>query len=422
MSNKQVPVSKLFLPLLIVIGYLLLTLVVFSLGPIEWKLENNLTVIAFLLVCWFLFCAQYFAGMVFTTVSGFRVNIEKIVFLGFVCNLIIVFPTIYIYTGKLPWQISFDISMQGKMYNEMQSHLSSRESGGTLKTLQQVVSLIVRPIVYAGVILGAKYFYRLTTTHKFYLIASIFLQCVLSISRGTDKEIFDVFVIAGISFLFFGETKITLKKVAMLMLVGALVLGLFVERRLSRYDYSVPSCFSYVEICIADSRKGYEGISDKNLFALSMISNYMSQGYAGLGHAMKLDYIPGYGVTHANSVRRLFERLSGVSIYERTYTYRLGEYGWDDRYVWSSIYSWFANDVGFYLTPFVFSIFGFILSLSWRDATTKGNDLAALVVCFVFLMILYSPANYQLAISLEMYFSWIMFFILWLVSRNYNRS
>jgi len=398
-----------------------MTLMVLLYGPIAWQIDNKLLLVSFLLFCWLLFSLQYVLGIGARPV-GFKVNVEKVISLGFYLNLVVVFPSIYVYTGKLPWQISFDIGMQGEAYNDMQRHLAGGGITSPLKISQQIISLVVKPVIYAGIILGGKNFHDLSHRLKFYFLFSIFLQCVVSIARGTDKEVFDVFILAGASYFFFANDKRKLRKIVFLAVIGIFVGALFLERRLSRYEHEVPECFSYLEICIADAPEGYRGIADQNLFAASMVANYLTQGYVGLSHAMNLEYNFGYLVSHANSLRRLVEQLTGVSFYEGSYTARLYEYGWDDRYVWSSVYTWFANDFGFYLTPIVFSIFGFILSVAWRDAKYKGNDVAALVVCFVVLMVLYSPANYQLAISLEMYFSWVFFLTYWSVSRNFKKE
>jgi hypothetical protein len=106
-----------------------------------------------------------------------------------------------------------------------------------------------------------------------------------------------------------------------------------------------------------------------------------------------------------------------MDLFQNTYTYRLGTLGWDSRYLWSSLYTWIANDVSFKLVFAVFLVLGLIFGLSARDAVAGGDDYGLVVLTFMLLLLVYSPANNQLAVSLDMYFSWIFWLFAWMVRK-----
>lgn len=410
---------RLHAPLLVILSYLLITLLIYNYGPVDWESDNQNLVNMFLLSNWLFLASGYYIATRMGPASSGAIG-ARIVTLGLVCNAISIVPTIYMYTGKFPWDVALYAVSQGERYNDYQSYLSEAAGGGGVgRVIQVLFRTLLQPFIYGGIIIGVKYWKRLSLMQRLFLVTNVLLQVIFSVARGTDKEIIDLFIFIFVPFYLFHSSlrSIPVKKYVVLFLIAAMVLVVFAERRISRYGGVVPDCFSYAEICVDYNSDIAKAIPDTAYFSLSILSAYLTQGYNGLALAMELDYRFGYGVGHASVLMRQVERFTGMDLYQDTYTYRLGTLGWDSQYLWSSLYTWIANDVSFKLVFAVFLVLGLIFGFAARDAVAGGDDYGMIVLTFMLLLLIYSPANNQLAVSLDMYYSWIFWLSAWMLRK-----
>jgi len=130
--------------------------------------------------------------------------------------------------------------------------------------------------------------------------------------------------------------------------------------------------------------------------------------------AMKQDFQSTYGTGSSFLVARLYEAVTGdAEMYKRSYSYRLREFGWSDKYAWTTFMTWLANDVSYpgalILLLFMFYMFG----AAWRDAVFASNDRAAIVFCLLFTQMVYLPANNQIGQTLDLTFTLLFWIFMW---------
>ena len=401
--------------------YLLSTLLLFNFGPVDWIHADTTRINLFLLITWGFLVVGYYIG-VNKSPQPVRNGYHKtIIRYGVILNLLTVFPSIYAYTGKTPLQLVdiFTFS-QGDIYRQFQMHLSgSDRSLSGFRLVQVITRALVQPLIFGTVVLGIKYWRTLSLRYRVLVVVNVLAQVTLSMARGTDKEIIDLLILMLTAYyVLHARTKIlSLKNVVIAVVCLAMFFTVFVDRRLSRFSDEVPECFGSVGVCLNRDHPLNSVLSNNNFFGASLLSSYMTQGYNGLSIALDLESGFTYGVGHASSVSNLVDNVVGSDIYGQTINYQLRSLGWHDRYVWSSAYTWFANDVTFYGVPFVLLGFGFLLGLAWIDATKMQSDSAIILLCFIVLMLVYTPANFQLGVSIDMYFSWWFWLIFWGVKR-----
>jgi len=121
---------------------------------------------------------------------------------------------------------------------------------------------------------------------------------------------------------------------------------------------------------------------------------YFSNGYYGLSLCMEKSFIGiAFGAGQSMFLTRNFARFFNFNyIYYLSYPYRLvmeGNFGGAD----VTAYPWIASDVTFIGSIFVLFILGYLLALSWKEVLVKPNPFA--VVAFVTLSttIIFLPMN-----------------------------
>jgi len=150
---------------------------------------------------------------------------------------------------------------------------------------------------------------------------------------------------------------------------------------------------------------------------LISISSYLTQGYYGLSLCMSLPWIPTFGLgTSLQIVDLISDHF--FDIRSSTYQFRAMEFGWDDRINWHSMYSWFANDVGFYGVIAVMFVIGFVFALVYKDSITTRNPFARVLVFYFALMFVFIPCNNQIIQTTYTLFPLITIFACWIASRS----
>jgi len=411
--------NTLNLPLIAVLSFAAFTLSLYHFGPIDWVSPNRyiFTVLIFIYYASFLF--GYKLSDSNAKPSKFTLS-KKIVMIGFILNLITIVPSIYSYTGRLPWDLTIYTQSAGENYSEFYTHIISRDTQSGFRYIQAIARAVAQPVITAGFIVGAFYFPKLTRQQKAALVASVFLQFIMSRARGTDKEIADMLILIGIPLLIANHKKIFRPKIlATIACVLLLFFVSFSNRRVSRYGEIVPECFSYAEICLQKDSLPRRILGDTYGFGVIIFSAYLSQGYQGFSLALDLPHQLTYGVGHSPALTRLTESVLGVDIHTSTFNYRLRALGWDERYVWPTMFTWAANDLTFYGIPLLMLFFGYVMAHSWKDILFEQNDVSLIIFTLITASMLYASANNLLGSGLDMTFTWMFWLLIWI--RNHIR-
>jgi hypothetical protein len=439
------------LPFTLMMIYLLSTILLFWFGPLDWPTPNPKTMALFLTCAVFGICAFYVVGAQDEPEGRPISSWRSIIVAGAILSVVILFPSAHYYADKMPWQILDALKDQKAAYDALQKKLV--DTAGT-RTLISAVRAMVYPVIFAALPLSILNWRRMSWWLWILTAAAVCSGLIFSILRGTDREGFDMIIIAGASgFVVAARSCVarnatlsdiilnrkTLAGAVLFLVIASFALSVFADRRAQRTGYTpeafaagtrdAPSLAEHLksgagwgdvmcirDICLDPDHVLVRYVDAPKKYTILMLTSYLTQGYFGLSLAMTNRQSSTLGIGHSSVITRLYERLThDASLYERSYTFGLRQMHWSDESQWSSIFPWLANDVGFPGSIAVICLLAFLWGRSWRDAVGANNDAAAIVFCLLFQLFVYVPANNQLAQTFDAYFTitgWCAFWLL----------
>jgi len=401
-------------PLFIVMTFWVLTFLIYIFDVyIEYPSKNEGYLLLFMCTALLAVSIGYSLGVsILPSLPPFK-NTERLAKTGFYLYMMLFLPTVYVYTGGSIMDF-FDLLFSpadayAMMVEKVTGERSERVWLIVLKTLASPLIIVVIP-----------YFciqkFRFGNKGR-YLAAVIFLYFSMSVFRGTDKEVFDTFIIVFASYLVAKpevlQGRFLSRKflaVAFCVLISFfLVLSIFSFRKSERLDGMNTFCYQNTTICYSTGGDG--GAAE---FGAKMLFSYLGQGYHGLASSVDGDFNSGYGVGHSlplTYLAKIFFNVDGSN----NLVSQLNELGWSSKGVWSTGFVWMANDVPLYFVPLIVMILGFLLGASWK-ASCYNLDLSAVVVfVYLFFTFIYMPGNLQIAQSGDFYIGflvWVFIFLL----------
>jgi hypothetical protein len=422
--------------------YLVVTFALFLFGPIDYPIGNYFTV-----------CIYFLASLIFINV-GFRLAVQKraigsslkfskSVFLsGSILAVLVLVPSAYYYTGKMPWEFIASIEDQRSAYSSLASQLAATEGQRGPIIILRAITL---PFIWAVIPLGVIYWTRLGWVYRGLLLSTVLCSLIFSALRGTDREIADLLIISGSAYaVAIGRKRLEEQRggrrggagapgflarrwrVALVAILALTVSGsVFVERKEDRMTTVKAFCFLNSGACADYTHPLVAGMNDGGRFATSMSVAYITNGYYGLSLAIEKPFLSTWGMGHSTALVRIYDVLGGdESLTTRTFNYRNIDDGWPQEYFWSTMLTSIANDVSFPGAVLLMGWFAWAWGRSWRDAVLARNDSAAIVFCLATFSVLYFPANLQILQTLEGYSTVVFWMVAWLCFRlrDPNRS
>ena len=431
--------SLRLLPLTLILIYLFATIALFLFGPLPWPVTNVRAVNLFLAaaiggiaVCYVIGSGGVGSG---EPIASWR----RLIIVGALLSVAILFPSAYYYAGKMPWQVWEAMKDQNAVYEALQKKLV--ETAGS-RTMISIVRAVTYPLIIAVLPLAILNWRAMVWWLWLLVLAAVLSSVNFSVLRGTDRELFDAIFIAGASVMiligrWIVAANLPLRRALIrpstviggiaFVITVLVALSLFADRRIGRTGYTpeafangtkdAPSIEAHLQrpggwtdimcirrICLDQQHPLVRYGSVRAQYSILMLTSYLTQGYYGLSLAMTEEFHSTLGIGHSSVIARTVERIThNNAIYERGYTYGLRRLDWSDESQWSTIFPWLANDVGFPGAVVVISLLAFLWARSWRDAVAGGDDRAAIVFCMLFQLFIYVPANNQLAQTFDAY-------------------
>lgn len=422
-----------YLPINAGLSYLAVTFLLFLFGPIDYPVGNYVLVVTYIvLVCLFLGVGFRAAVRRPPRVSTLRLS-RTIFVVGSVLAVLILIPSAYYYTGKMPWEFLSAIADQGAAYSSLASRLAATEGQRGPIILLRALAM---PFVWAVIPLGIIYWSRLGWIYRALFISTVLCSLIFSALRGTDREIADVLIVSGSAYAIAATRKRLEARLAprrakstsflarrwRVALIGVLALtvsgSVFVERKEDRMNTVNAFCFLNSGACADYSNPLVVGMNDSGRFATSMTVAYITNGYYGLSLALEKPFYTSWGLGHSPAIGRIYDIVGGdEAIATRTFNYRNIDDGWPQEYYWSTMLTALANDVSFPGALVLMGVFAWVWGRSWIDAVVASNDSAAIVFCLATFSVLYLPANLQILQTLEGYSTVVFWVVAWLYFR-----
>lgn len=381
--------KKNLIPFYFLIGFNLLTLLLFVVSPFNYYGGNVLLVQIYILVNLLTLSLGYIAGCMFgqklntrNKVFIFKENIFSNFIFGFYCL------TFFI---KYAYLLRFSIFDWSGMISYLaigwaDPQLGYQLSVDNIRPFTVPWSIYFFTSIFHSLFFINGFIFWKKFNKYFKLIFILFLLLEISFwyGRGTN---FGIIMLALT--LFFSRlqyiTKLNFKLV--LGSVFLFVLTLMVFYTIMSFRSSTNAEVDLNPLIPVNANINYNSAVLK-LFPTSawstilLIFSYLTQGYYHLSYAFDLPftftYFSGYSFASLD-----FAKLIGFDFYNDTYIYKLNKFGIDPTINWHSAYLWYANDVSLLGVPFVIFFMGFLTALFWVMAD-RTKDILYRIMFVIF--------------------------------------
>ncbi len=423
-------INVLKFPQRTVIGYLIITFVMYLISPWNWEKENILALI--------MFNGVIFGSILFGFKRGLKAKFFKrrIFYGNFVnkgyWNLLLFISILYIYPNFLVrFQVDSisindiifrlgvaltDISDAYFLKNE-----SELKNTSIFSNIWILIYTFLSPVVYFVKFVSIYHWKRLHFLQKCIVGFVIFCDILAFLCIGTNKGVFDY--ILNIPFLFVllilqkdntFFVRFSMKR--LVILIGFLIIGIYffgstfqsrTKNKSMVYNTINNKPINYGESFISmlpeNMIRGYLGLDF-----------YLTHGYNGLDKAFDLEYKPTYGFGNSPLLATILTKLGfyyntkGITYEERIdkiYNAKNGQY-------WHTAYVAFANDISFYGVPFLVFFMSYFFGKAWKDIVLNKNVIALPLITLFVIMFFYLGANNQV-LGKGQLFNFIALFIFW---------
>lgn len=328
-----------------------------------------------------------------------RQQTERFLLAGFLATLLIFGPEVTAYTGGQLSQFLDYLTDPRTAYQLMGEQIAG---GREDRLVLILVKMVLSPLLVA-VIPGLGFLYFRYRRYGRYLAAASILEFVMSVFRGTDKEIFDVAILllfawlAALAHRAAGEgvrriRLLTWQRAVTGVAAVTAIFGAFSFRKVERTAALDLACFQNTDVCQNLQAAGQWETG------LKYFSRYLTQGFYGLSVALDADVsVSGTGLGHSRPLAYLGEQYLGVMSSGGGVTEQLTSLGWTNRGAWSTGYVWIANDVTLYGVPIVILFMALIFGMAWQRVVKSPTLPAVIVAGYSFYTFFYIIGNLQVA-------------------------
>ena len=404
-----------YTPLFIVTSYLLFTILLFSFGPLNWNNTNNEILIPYLLINIAFVILGYFFSIhakVRTSESNRDYyNLSRtFIIISFVFTFITFFNNLNLTDVSLAGLI--DRIILSIEHPELSYSLRNGYKFGGKAFIY--ASVLISPIIWSAIPLSMYFFNRYSIKFKFLIVFLIMFEFLSWFVIGTNKGLFDLFIIFLWVFLLKKKQKKSknfTKRVALIVFI-TIILSIFlnnIEGRLSYVDLSISQHYQINESIVNLN----DGIS---VFESGLIhlTNYLTQGYYGLSHTFssRSSYLFGIGSSYflIENTKDFF----GINLDQYLLQFKVVDSGWSPIANWHSVYTSFANEVGFLFVPIVMFIYAYLFGLSIKILKKRFDILSFIVSTLLIIFFFYVPANHQIMQYPRTGFTFLVVIPLWL--------
>lgn len=455
-----------YMPLLVAGGFFLVTIFLFAFGPLSWNPRNPVKLYTFLLSCF----AALVIGYVFavkkvkTADREMNLNVEKYLLVGIITALLLYIPTVYVGTGKWYPDVYTGIFNTGKAYRVAKYYSTYAPK------LFFYVRMLLAPLF--SIVMPITLFYRSRLSKRgFFLgVLVIVLNVSLSIAQGVSKQVADITMqtVLMLCILMFADNsrktgwKYKLKICAIILMICATFFAYYSNAMKNRVSADIvignsnsdlsnasteeeldeleqvldeevvdkevldSAVQGYSTFSVGESKEGslWDKLIPERLKPMvQYLTSYFCHGYYGLSLATEEEFTTSYGLGFSDFFRHNILRFFGggeaeQAVYERTYMSKIAKQGWLNGSVWSSFFIYPASDISFPGTVLLVLVIGFLFGLSWKDAVSTGNLFALVTFMNFCTMVFYFSANNQIFQTGEPALSFVVNFILWIVTRT----
>lgn len=432
-----------YLPILIILFYLNLTIILFAYGPYNYPLNSPILFYIFLFTSNFILFVGYLIGVEKSKLNINNQNESKekqkknIMKYSFVFFITFIPLTNYLNTGSILFNTSAFNDL-GAAYIDSLNIRDQRSGSVIISYLRIFLSFYLICFIPLGLFMWNTFSIKLKTLFVLGVLGGLSLD----LFRGTNKSLADYLIIFLVFFLFKivisslekKESKLNPLKyqnpsATLIIKLIFIVTFLFFGSLVFYFYFSNTAPERYGVSLFGPN--GQYSLNLDNVFlsiiptfegklALSSLIHYFTQGYYALGLSIDKPFMPTFGLGGSMAILINSSQLFNTNlIFENSYVYRNSiENGWDWMMQWSSFYVWIASDISFFGVLILLGVIGYFLGATWMKSIFENDYLSYILFTQLFILCIYLPANNQLFQSYEGLVGNLLLFIFWIINKK----
>ncbi|MGZ5441411.1 MAG: hypothetical protein ACXW5U_03925 [Thermoanaerobaculia bacterium] len=355
------------MPLLPIFAFYIVTYTIYQ-GNIFvlYPPRNDLLLSFYLAGCMAAILFGYFLGTLGPRWNGIYLRMRPVANIGLLAVIVLFIPAVKAYTGQGLQDISRLFLDPAAAHSQMVEVVAGSRD-------ERLWLLLVKSLASPFTVVVVPFFaYRCFHLGKdrWRFITALLLMVLFSVFRGTDKELFDAFILSAGAYTVAvarDQKRLlsprVLKWAAASAVLLVLLIALFGFRKVDRIGPAAYRCLADTDVC---HPLAFGGEITNTSVTVVMLANYLTQGYHGLASALDGEFHTGWGVGHSRPLRYLAGRLGLWT--DGMLTDQLDRLGWATKALWSSGLTWIANDVGFFGVPLILAMMAMALPVAWKQA------------------------------------------------------
>lgn len=434
----------IYKPLIYAEFYLIFIAFLFWAGPIKWEIHNSYLFLCLIALYYVLFAVGFTLSIKSHDTSIEYCHSETIVlkFLNriIILNFIILLFMVVRYIGLSSFSLSGIIESATQAMIDpggaYKSNLANdTKYGGSLLTH---IYVLLSPILYPILPLSLFYFGKLNKLNKILVILTIIFETLRWISIGTNKGIFDLFIMFSVIIflkinikLYHNKEKDSAKKknssinstkfivIILLLVLCVCYFGNNVSSRLSGTREVDLTNFEQIEGGGHYNPKSIISIvfPDRMQGVLYIFDSYLTQGYYATSIALSEPFTPMFGVGNSMFLIANLDSMLDINLLEYSYQKKLEKYGIDRFVNWHSFYTWVANDISFIGVIFIMFLLGYYFASLYKSILKFNNPIAICLFIMCVQLIFYIPANNQIFAQPISFMAFVFLTIFWILRK-----
>ncbi len=372
-------------PLILLDGYLVLTVFVFIVLNLENLLDPNiLNLIAYISINYFAFALGYIPLKYNIKISNTKGNRKLKLGLISIMSIILIISALYnisVFYSDFKHISSF-ISKPGMAY-EYVKHKENYESiNGISKN--NIVAIILNALSflkYYYISITLLYWKEYKNRQKLFAVITIIIILFDAILLGA---------MIGVAALLFSQVPIILffwtksnrriikivEDLLFILAIAIIILAYFLGTR-----------YLYARTPLEIIKNGIDGLI-----------YYISHGYEGLSKCLSLEFTSTFGQSSFRGISIYFIKYLHINDYwQNSYLFKNELInGWPSLQLWSTAFAWWASDISFYFTPLIMFFLGKWIRELWLYSIMNNSLNGFVLLGQLFIEIIMLPANNQL--------------------------
>lgn len=417
---------KDYYPLFVVESYLIFTLLIFFLGPVNFNIHN-------LELFWMLIVLYHFSFilgyLIFTKTFHYNKIVYKnklndklfyiICILAFI-GVINAYKNLMMSSTFIPYNI-FDEVVKGILepglsYSERMSNISSLNNESDSRIFN-IVSIFFSFNKLLFIFIFIYFWSDLSKFKKIIAVLYSLLFLSSGVASGTNSVVFIFFIFFSFSYLVitYIENPKIVKRIFIIFIILFLIplgsFGYIMSQRGGGFEY-FSSTSPLGDISISLDTPLLDSFFGFYTYAIVWLNYYLVQGYYGFSLILDLDWNWTYGFGNSEFLQRQFMMLFGIDISMDTFQHRITNV-WDKSVQWHSFYGQFANDFGVIGLSILMFMLGAFLSRVWLSVIYSNNLYGMALLPIFMLMFIFFPANNQIFGYIDTFSYFIFISVFW---------